>query len=150
MSNKDATGKNRAGRVQAQFTRGTKSTIRAHARVIANAPPGEFHISERLNNDPAGDGLTYYEMDVEHARSLSAKGIFQRIRRVEFENYSNPSVVIWRCAQKYRRCAARIVEARGSFIPECEHTGLRNLRGGEFTCTTDDCDVEVSRAEVQR
>lgn len=35
-----------------------------------------------------------------------------------------------------------------TLIPGCLHSGLTNLRDGGYTCGREDCDVEVSREEV--
>jgi|APHM01.1.fsa_nt_gi hypothetical protein len=151
MSKHETAGKNDAGTrgEQPHFTRGTQATIRAHGRVIANAPAEEFHISTRLCDDPAGDGLTHYPVQAQTARILSSKDVFKRVRRVRFERRSNPGVVLWRCPRKFRERAQQLVENWDSPIG-CGHTGIRNVRDGGFTCTTDDCDREVERGEVER
>jgi hypothetical protein len=126
------------------------STMRAQARTVSRLPRGRWHISERIRDDPhAAAELTYHEISKATVMGLHASSLIKVVGRVQPTNGAGSSVTVWLCPERYRERAQEIVDSRDSPVG-CGHSGVRNLRDGGFTCTDDDCDVEVSRAEVER
>jgi len=122
------------------------NTIRRHARVIPSAPAGEFHCSGRLAGDER-DGLSFHDIDTSTVIQLSHVGIFEQRGSVKRLDKSGSRVKTWAVAAEYRERAQAVLDGWNSPIG-CGHTGVRNIRGGGFTCCNDDCDVEVRRGEV--
>jgi hypothetical protein len=122
------------------------ATIKKHARVIAHAPGDEFHCSATLAGD--GDtGLSFYDIDTDIVMQLSYTGIFKRTGSTKRTDRGGSRVKTWTCPDEYRERAQAVLDGWDSPIG-CGHTGVRNIPGGGFTCTTDDCDVEVPREGV--
>jgi|APHM01.1.fsa_nt_gi hypothetical protein len=126
------------------------STMQAQARTVSLLPAGRWHVSERIRDDPhVGDGLTYYELPTATVKRLHANSLIERAGQVAPSTDTGSSVTVWRCPERYRDRAQQIVDRRDSPVG-CGHSGIRNIPGGGFSCTHDDCDVEVPRAEVER
>jgi|APHM01.1.fsa_nt_gi hypothetical protein len=151
MTAYDSTGEKTAGARQGQLSKGVVKIIKHHASVIAAMPDGEFFISSRLDDDGAAAGITHYpRLEQQKTMVLQRHGIIHCERRVNPDDDQQGHLVsIWNCDPACRERARNIISTRNTPIPACEHTGIRNIDGGGFTCTTDACDVEVSRDEVE-
>ena len=114
--------------------------IRHHATTIADLPTGEFHVV--ISRDVSG--ATFAEVGQENLQKLRTMGA---IRKVEKRKTSGSAYPIWRVDETVRQRAEELVASRDSPCG-CGHTGIRNLGGGWYSCTNDDCDVQVRRSEV--
>jgi len=132
---------------QDRVSASTAATIQNFPRAIANAPGDEFHCSSNLNGDEREGDLSFYELDSGVVLKMSYTGIFelQGCRRPSGRSLSR--VKVWTCPPEYRERAQAVLDGWESPVG-CGHTGVRNIPGGGFTCTTDGCDVEVPRDEV--
>jgi len=124
------------------------NTIQKHARVIASAPDDEFHCSAELAADEAGSDLEFHEVGTSIVLQLSHTGIFEERGSRRLAGRCGSRVKTWTCRPEYRERAQEVLDGWDSPIG-CGHTGVRNIPGGGYTCTTDDCDVEVPRDEVE-
>jgi hypothetical protein len=56
---------------------------------------------------------------------------------------NNRSPLDWRCPPEVAGWIDEMIDAP-PYLP-CDHSGVRNFRGGGLTCCTDSCDREVAR-----
>jgi hypothetical protein len=128
-----------------QRDRGVNNTkLRAHCRAVAQLPAGPWHISTRVrDNDNVDEDAEFAGVSKQTVMTLHRHGIIEPVGVIETKHRAE-GVSIWQCRRQYRERAQEILAARDGPVG-CGHTGLRNLRDGGFTCTDDDCDVEVSR-----
>jgi len=122
--------------------------VEQHALAIHQLPRGEFVTSER-----AGELERFAFADLSNStkRKLRCAGILRAVGRVRERDgrLTETRARVWRVADAAHDYAAEIVAETDSPCG-CGHSGIRNLGDGEYTCTTDSCDVRVSREVVER
>jgi len=133
---------------QNRLSESAVNTIQKHARAIASAPADEFHCSAELADEEAGGDLEFHDLDTSILLQLSYSGIFEERGSRRLAGRCGSRVKTWTCPAEYRERAQAVIDGWNSPIG-CGHTGVRNIPGGGYTCTTDDCDVEVGRSEVE-
>jgi len=95
----------------------------------------------------AGSDLEFYDLDTSIVLQLSYTGIFEERGSRRLAGRCGSRVKTWTCPREYRERAQVVLDGWDSPVG-CGHTGIRNIPRGGYTCTTDDCDVEVRREEV--
>jgi hypothetical protein len=114
---------------------------RKHARAIDDLPPNPF-VTAALNTEYPQADLPHHLKQLFHRR-----GLLQRVDKVSPDGSSY--VCLWTVSADIREVAAEHVAHHCSPCG-CGHSGIRNLGDGEYTCTTDSCDVRVSREVVDQ
>jgi len=109
-------------------------------------PRGKFVTSEH------GREVTDYPFaDISEStrRKLQCAGLLEReYRRTPSNQRDGNGTCIWELSDAAHERAAEWAATINSPCG-CGHSGIRNLGDGEYTCTTDDCDVRVSREVVE-
>jgi len=110
-------------------------------------PRGKFVTSEH------GREVTDYPFaDISEStrRKLQCAGLLEReYRRTPSNQRDGNGTCIWELSDAAHERAAEWAATINSPCG-CGHSGIRNLRDDEYTCTTDDCNVRVSREVVER
>ena len=119
----------------------------SYARTIVEAPEGEFIVDEVARR--RGEGLPHHTIHPPTLRRLRELGLVVTVERRRTANHHWYRVL--RVPPHVRARAEEIVaDRRRRSKCGCGHTGIRNLGDGQYTCCNDDCDVRVSREEVER
>jgi len=83
-------------------------------------------------------------------RKLQCAGLLEReYRRTPSNQRDGNGTCIWELSDAAHERAAEWAATINSPCG-CGHSGIRNLGDDEYTCTTDACDVRVSREVVER
>jgi len=121
--------------------------FRRNVDELPEFPAGEFGTAEAWRDSD----LPRVEISTSLLHRLYRCGALQRVRRVRRPGgeASSPCAV-WHMDEEHRARLDEYREQRDSPCG-CGHGGIRNLPDSEFyTCTHDDCDVRVTRAEVEQ
>jgi len=134
--------------VETDLPRKQRHTVRQHAAVIHQLPRGEFVTSERAGEL---DTFTFADLSLSTKRTLRCAGILRDVGRVREhdDRLTQTRGRVWVIEDAAHDYAAEVVAETNSPCG-CGHSGIRNLGDGEYTCTTDSCDVRVSREVVER
>jgi len=123
-----------------------RNIAKQQAHAIDRLPRGEFVTSVRAGEL---DQFQYADLTMEMKRTLRCAGILLAVGYVRNRTDAlNPGQErIWEVEDVVHDYAAEVVDSLNSPCG-CGHSGIRNLGDGVFTCSTDGCDVRVSREEV--
>jgi hypothetical protein len=81
------------------------------------------------------------------AIQLRNADLMTQVRKHKSPNDLNRRRWVWTTPTAIHDRAVDLARAQSSPCG-CGHSGIRNLGDGEFTCTTDSCDIRVPREEV--
>ena len=122
-------------------------SLSSYARTLAEAPEGEFIVDSQARR--RGEDLPHHTIHSPALRRLRELGLVVEVERRRTANHHWYRVL--RIPLYVRARAEEIIHDRRRRSPcGCGHSGIRNLGDGWYSCCNDDCDVRVSREEVQR
>jgi hypothetical protein len=111
--------------------RGAHTMLRAEMDVAKHLPhPEHTWVTADVPN-PLGDRVRRYHQ----------YGVVRRVERGG-RNREQPST--WETTRPAFEYVNDVVEKTHTPGP-CDHKGVRNLGGGEYSCTTEDCEARFSR-----
>jgi hypothetical protein len=125
-----------------------RNIAKQQAHAINRLPRGVFVTSVRAGEL---EQFRYADLTMSMKRTLRCAGILLPVGYVRnHTDRLNPGQErIWMVEGVVHDYAAEVVDSLNSPCG-CGHSGIRNLGDNQYTCTTDDCDVLVSREEVKQ
>jgi len=143
MSNNTTT--TQSDKRHSKLSRGQANLVRSYARLIADLPLSEFHISEYVHDsDEYSVQIPYVERPSELVR-LRTHGI---VKKVDKLSYDGSLFHVWIASEEAVIRAREYLEQSETAVPGCPHTGVRNVPNGGYTCCNGECDNEVAREMV--